>query len=125
MKAKPRPLSSAAKGYGHRWKLARADFLRHHPLCCFCLEQGRNVPAVVVDHRVAHRLGDARRSGDAERIAAAWRLFWDRANWQPLCRHCHDSIKQRMEKTGRVPGCTIEGRPVDPGHHWNRPPPRG
>ncbi|WP_327787027.1 hypothetical protein [Agrobacterium rubi] len=25
------------------------------------------------------------------------RLFWTRANWQPLCTPCHSSTKQRQE----------------------------
>lgn len=117
-------LSSAAKGYGHRWKLARADHLRRHPLCVFCQQAGRAVPAVLVDHTKAHRLGEAKQSGDPERIAQAWKLFWDRANWQSLCRRCHDSTKQRMEKSGRL-GCSDSGLPLDPNHHWNRAAARG
>ncbi|TPW30330.1 HNH endonuclease, partial [Martelella alba] len=41
-------------------------------------------PAVVVDHIRPHRGNDD--------------LFWDRANWQPLCRHCHNSAKQAEER---------------------------
>ncbi|WP_189426952.1 HNH endonuclease [Devosia pacifica] len=26
-------------------------------------------------------------------------LFWDRTNWQALCAHCHNSTKQRQERT--------------------------
>lgn len=118
---KPKPLSSAAKGYGHRWKMARADHLRRHPLCVFCLREKRNTRAVLVDHIKAHRLADAKLSGDPDRIARAWKLFWDRENWQSLCKLCHDSTKQRMEKSGRVLGCGDDGRPLDPRHHWNRP----
>lgn len=112
--------SSAAKGYGHRWQLARADHLRRNPLCVFCQNAGRLVPATVVDHVEAHRLTEAKASGDSERIAAAWRRFWDRENWQSLCKPCHDSTKQRMEKSGRVAGCDASGLPADPRHHWNR-----
>lgn len=119
---KGKRLSSSAKGYGYRWKLARADHLRRHPLCVFCQAKGRLVPAAVVDHIKAPKLGDARQTGDAEKIAAAWRLFWDRANWQSLCKSCHDSTKQRMEKSGRL-GCDEAGLPLNPGHHWNLPRP--
>lgn len=118
--AKPKPLTSAAKGYGYRWQQARADHLRRNPLCVFCRDKGRAVAASVVDHIKAPRLGDAKLSGDAERIAEAWRLFWDRTNWQSLCKLCHDSTKQRMEKGGRL-GCSDSGLPLDPRHHWNRP----
>ncbi len=120
MKAKK--LTAAAKGYGYRWQLARADHLRRSPLCVFCLREDRAVAASVVDHITAPRLGDAKQSGDPERIANAWRLFWDRSNWQSLCKRCHDSTKQRMEKGGRL-GCAESGLPRDPNHHWNRPAP--
>ncbi|WP_425373960.1 hypothetical protein [Phyllobacterium bourgognense] len=26
-------------------------------------------------------------------------MFWNRANWQPLCLPCHNSIKQRQERS--------------------------
>jgi 5-methylcytosine-specific restriction endonuclease McrA len=41
----------------------------------------------VVDHIQPHR-GDQR-------------LFWDRRNWQPLCRTCHSGHKQSIEKRQR------------------------
>ena len=55
---------------------ARKQFLHTHPLCVECQKEGRYVKATVVDHVVPHR-------GDAD-------LFWDRSNWQPLCKHHHD-----------------------------------
>ena len=118
--SKAKPLTAAAKGYGYRWQKARADHLRHFPLCVFCRQAGRLVAASIVDHIKAPRLGDAKLSGDPARIADAWRLFWDRSNWQSLCKRCHDSTKQRMEKGGRL-GCAESGLPLDPNHHWNRP----
>lgn len=120
MTVKRKPLTAARKGYDYRWQKARADHLRTHPLCVFCQQYGRLVPASVVDHITPPRLGEAKLSGDSERIAAAWKLFWDRANWQSLCKPCHDSVKQRLEKSGRVVGCSDDGRPLDPRHHWNR-----
>ena len=68
--------SAAERGYDARWRRARARFLRAHPLCADCQREGRLIPASVVDHIVPHR-------GDAA-------LFWDQANWQPLCKPCHD-----------------------------------
>lgn len=112
--------SSAQRGYGYRWQKAREDHLRSNPLCEMCSTPERPVPAQVVDHKVAPRLKDAKDSGEAEAIARAWKLFWDRKNWQSLCKHCHDSTKQRLEKSGRVIGCTADGRPLDPRHHWNQ-----
>jgi 5-methylcytosine-specific restriction endonuclease McrA len=40
--------------------------------------------ATVVDHIIPHK-------GDRK-------LFWSRANWQPLCVSCHSSRKQRLER---------------------------
>lgn len=93
--------------YTYRWQQARAGFLRKHPLCVNCQRQGLIAAASVVDHIKPHR-------GDMG-------LFWDRNNWQPLCENCHNSWKQRLEKSGRQVGCDAAGRPLDPGHHWNRP----
>lgn len=45
-------------------------------------------------------------------------LFWDVSNWQPLCKPCHDVVKQREEVTGRKAGCDASGMPRDPNHHW-------
>jgi 5-methylcytosine-specific restriction protein A len=67
--------SSAARGYGHRWRLARAAYLRQHPLCVACQAQGKTAAATEVDHVLPHR-GDAR-------------LMWSQHNWQPLCQSCH------------------------------------
>ena len=47
--------SAARRGYGSRWRRARAAFLALHPLCASCRAQGRVVPATVVDHVVPHR----------------------------------------------------------------------
>jgi 5-methylcytosine-specific restriction enzyme A len=70
-----------------------------------CAALGIDTAATVVDHRIPHR-------GDRE-------LFWDRSGWQSLCARCHDSHKQREEKTGRVWGCDADGTPLDPKHPWN------
>lgn len=95
--------------YGYKWQTAREDFLRKHPLCqCPDCDEGRKRvrASSVVDHKIPHR-------GDLK-------LFWDRKNWQALAKQCHDSWKQRLEKSGTVAGATVEGMPVDPNHHWNR-----
>ena len=73
--------SAQARGYNHLWRKARADFLTMHPHCAM---PGCNGHASVVDHIIPHR-------GDQS-------LFWHRANWQPLCAPCHNSIKQRLER---------------------------
>lgn len=68
--------SAAKRGYDTRWKKARALFLKEHPLCVKCLQEGKITLATVVDHIVPHK-------GDYE-------LFWDENNWQPLCKFHHD-----------------------------------
>ena len=99
--------------YGQHWKNARAKFLRENPLCEECERAGRlncydpaSNPAFVVDHRKPHR-------GDPA-------LFWDRANWSTLCATCHNSYKQRTEKSGEF-GCDEDGNPLSADHHWRRP----
>lgn len=112
--------TSAQRGYGYKWQKARESFLKKHPLCVFHGQQGRTELATVVDHKVPPRMKEAIESNDPEQLKEARRLFWDRNNWQSLCKTCHDSIKQRMEKSGAVVGCTLDGLPLDSGHHWNR-----
>lgn len=77
--------SAHERGYGKRWQSASKGFLRQHPLCVRCKDQGTTAAAQVVDHIKPHR-------GDMT-------LFWDRSNWQPLCKRCHD-IKTATEDGG-------------------------
>lgn len=67
---------------------------------------GEMVGAEVVDHKIPHR-GDLR-------------LFLDPDNLQSLCKHCHDSHKQREERSGHLVGHGPDGLPLDPNHHWYR-----
>lgn len=96
--------SSAARGYGHKWRVARAAYLEKHPFCAFCLrdigisydqdaeaigvqcmEAGHSLPfGNVVDHKIAHR-------GDQK-------LFWSSENWQTCCDHHHNSDAQKRDK---------------------------
>lgn len=75
---KRRP-NAAARGYDGSWQKARDAFIGKHSRCVMC-----DAAAHVVDHRIPHR-------GDTK-------LFWDKSNWQSLCRRCHSSTKQRMER---------------------------
>jgi len=79
--------SATQRGYTYKWQQARFGFLRSHPQCCYCQRAGRVAAAEVVDHRIPHR-------GDMV-------LFWDRNNWQPLCKPCHDGAKKREEAQAR------------------------
>jgi len=111
--------SSSQRGYGSKWQKAREQYLSQNPFCADHKERGRDVIATVVDHKIAHKLYEAKQSGDIERISIAQKLFWDRNNWQPLCKLCHDSHKQRFEKSGVVTGCDLNGIPIDKNHHWS------
>jgi 5-methylcytosine-specific restriction protein A len=73
--------SSGERGYNGEWRKARAAYLIANP---HCVHPGCNTPASHVDHIVAHKGDDA--------------LFWNRANWQALCAHHHNSTKQREER---------------------------
>ncbi len=92
--------TAAQRGYGAAWQKARAAYLRRHPVCKMCEQQGHLVPASVVDHINPHK-------GDRT-------LFWDSENWQSLCKTCHDSAKQSEDRTGRarVRGCDAAGNPL-------------
>lgn len=68
--------SAHERGYTSAWQKARAAWLRAHPLCAKHDGRGEVVAATVVDHKVPHK-------GDKA-------LFWDRNNWQSLCKPCHD-----------------------------------
>lgn len=64
--------------YNNRWRKARDLFLISHPWCERCLQNGDYVKADTVHHVIEHK-------GDQK-------LFWDRKNWQALCKNCHSSI---------------------------------
>ncbi|MDT7935231.1 MAG: AAA family ATPase [Sphingomonadaceae bacterium] len=91
--------------YNEKWRKARRTFLSkpERRWCAMCVADGRAQPsaASVVDHVRPHR-------GDSK-------LFWDKANWQPLCASHHSSAKQRLER-GRGGGVDADGRPTDPNH---------
>lgn len=113
-------LSSSKRGYDSKWQKAREKYLADNPFCSDHMDRCVQVLAMVVDHKVPHRLGEAIESGDHQQIAKAQKLFWDQDNWQSLCKTCHDSHKQRLEKSGAVVGCDIDGLPIDNNHHWHR-----
>ena len=90
----------------NRWKNLRARFLALHPTCTLCKQRGIITPATVVDHVTPHR-------GDEV-------LMWDESNLQGLCSTCHSSAKQRLERSGSLPGSDLTGIPLDPRHPWHR-----
>lgn len=68
--------TAAQRLYNARWRKARWRFLRDNPLCVQCRDAGYFVPARIVDHIKPHK--------------GEHGLFWDTANWQALCKTCHD-----------------------------------
>lgn len=67
--------TATQRGYDVHWRRARLAFLREHPLCVTCLDEGRTIAATIVDHKIPHRGSEA--------------LFWDEGNWQALCFRHH------------------------------------
>lgn len=72
------------------WARLRKKQLRLFPLCKFCKKAGIVKAANTVDHKIPHK-------GNME-------LFFDINNLQSLCKECHSSTKQRIEKSGEF-GC--------------------
>ena len=96
--------SACDRGYNALWQRTRLRYLRDHPLCVMCTAHGEITAATVVDHIVPHR-------GDMD-------LFWDEANWQSLCKPHHDGAKRRQDITGKLPGCDVDGNPLDCNRKW-------
>lgn len=92
--------SAAARGYDGKWRVESKAFLAM-PENRYC-KCGCGRLADMVDHIVPHR-GDHR-------------LFWNRANWQPMAMvPCHVSKKQSIEsridrRPGVVPNFPTRGR---------------
>lgn len=70
--------SAAKRGYGRKWQETSKKYLEVHPRCVRCPAR-----STVADHIKPHR-------GDMI-------LFWDRTNWQPMCKRCHDSKTARED----------------------------
>ncbi|RKD61673.1 HNH endonuclease [Rhizobium sp. WW_1] len=71
------------------WQELRLSVLVRDMFTCRMESCGRFVvdtSQLVADHKIRHQ-------GDHE-------LFWDEGNLQTLCKHCHDSLKQREERSG-------------------------
>ncbi len=85
-KHKPRQVenrgSARERGYTTAWDKFSKRHLALHPLCAFCLADGRVKAAEVTDHDLPHR-------GDPD-------LFWTNT-FTSLCRDHHDGEKQRAE----------------------------
>lgn len=73
--------SARARGYTKEWEQERTAFLRINSKCRRC-----GGHAAIVHHIIPHR-------GDKK-------LFWDRSNWMPVCKPCHDGPLQSAERRG-------------------------
>lgn len=87
------------------WRQLRKAQLQRNPFCRYCAQVGNRTPATVADHIKPHRGNPA--------------LFFDAANLQSLCKTCHDSAKQRLERSGTLKGSDTAGLPLDPNHPWH------
>ena len=88
------------------WTKGRLVFLASNPLCVRCQSQGRTTAATVVNHIKPHK-------GDLV-------LFFDQANWQPLCAPCHDGPAQQQDRLGYTTDIGSDGWPTDPRHPANQ-----
>ena len=79
--------SAASRMYDHRWREARDLFLKQpeNRNCVYCLEKTppKKRSSEVVDHFIPHK-------GDLA-------LFWDKSNWRPACKRCHDKKTATMD----------------------------
>lgn len=74
-KVEQRRGTAAQRGYGSRWRRDSENYRKEHPLCVYCLFNGKLKAAECVDHIIPHR-GNCR-------------LFADRGNWCSACMACN------------------------------------
>lgn len=80
-KLAPKERDNANKrGYNYKWQQARDSFLRQEGnqmcVCQACTDDLVGLVANVVDHKIPHKGNQ--------------RLFWDKSNWQPMNKVCHN-----------------------------------
>lgn len=86
-----------------RWQKRRAYQLAIQPLCAWCLEkQPPEVKAAEVVHHLLPHLDE--------------QAFWF-GPLVSLCKQCHDSTAQQIEKRGFSREIGIDGYPTDKQHH--------
>lgn len=84
-----------------RWLDKARMQLRTYPLCAFCLDRGKVVPAEVADHITPHR--------------GNYQLFWF-GRLQSLCASCHNKTKKNIEDHGYDTEIGEDGWPIDRKH---------
>lgn len=73
----------AERGYDKDWYAVREVFIKEHPLCLFCEQEGKVVPAEVVDHIIS--------------ISEDPSLRLVKSNLRSLCKRHHDSRTAREQ----------------------------
>ncbi|WP_027718763.1 HNH endonuclease [Desulfovirgula thermocuniculi] len=76
--------TAAQRGYDSRWQRVREMYLRRHPLCELCEQEGRITPATIVHHKQPIKHG-----GHA----------LDMENLMSVCRECHIRLHTGKECT--------------------------
>jgi 5-methylcytosine-specific restriction endonuclease McrA len=71
-----------------------------------CQRQGNVSAAFAVDHIIPHK-------GDLA-------LVFDYNNLQSLCEHCHNAVKQRIDRVGYDKAIALDGWPMDAMHPANQ-----
>ena len=90
------------------WRATRKAKLRRDPIC---QSPQCSRKATHVDHIKSRRRGGP---------------DLDPNNLQSLCHSCHNAKTIRVDggfgrkATSKVPGCDVNGNPVDPSHHWRK-----
>lgn len=86
-KEKPTGTTSVWKYlYNNKWEIERKEYLIDHCWCVECLKNNIYTLATEVDHKIPHE--------------GNMKLFWDKSNWQALCKSCHSrkTLKENKEK---------------------------
>ena len=99
-----KPVRKPQRLRGARGVARRAAFLRMHPLCVACADQGVARAATGVDHIQPLHVG-----GPDE---------W--ANLQALCGPCHTDKTVRERGAVRRAAFGPDGNPLCPSSHWGR-----
>ena len=101
-------VSASKRGYGVKWRRARAQFLALNPFCVICSTTSHPVRATDVDHIIAKSPHDL--------------AFWDVANWQPLCHACHSRKTATQDSAFANKGRTAKRFDAGPKVDGNRGP---
>lgn len=93
----------SSKIYTYKWRKSSKEFLKKHPLCVYCMRDGRLTSATEVDHIKPH--------------GGNLKLFWNKINWQPLCKSCHS--KKTAEEDGGFGNTLVNTRGRGSASLWN------